>query len=282
MTKRLIFPLNSMSILALSLLCLLSSAVLSGEFPPNIIEGKHRSEKAKARNVYRNPTQTLSFFEVKPTHTVVEIWPGAGGWYTEVLAPYLRESGTLYAAHFNANSKVKFFRNSREKFLHKLQQHPAIYDSVKVTTLDPADQPPIAPDLSADRVLTFRNVHNWMKSGNADTAFRKFYAALKPGGILGVVEHRANEDFAIGEMVKSGYVTESHVKKLAKEVGFVFLGSSEINANPKDTKRHPKGVWTLPPSLRLGEKDKAHYLAIGESDRMTLKFLKPIATTTNN
>ncbi len=242
------------------------------------INTKARTDSSQ-RDQFRHPYQTLTFFEVQPEHRVVEIWPGAAGWYTEILAPYLRESGKLYAAQFNADSSSEFFRNARQQFITKIKQNPGLYGKVEVTTFDPAIKSDIAPVGSVDRVLTFRNVHNWYMRGGGDArvlaAFKAFYAALKPGGILGVVDHRLPESRNLGDMESSGYLKQSYVIKIAEQAGFKLLASSEINANAKDTADHPEGVWTLPPTLRLGGKDSASYLAIGESDRMTLKFVKP-------
>lgn len=226
------------------------------------------------RDSSRHPNETLAFFEIKEDQSVVEIWPG-GGWYAEILAPYLRPNGTYYAAHFDAQSSIKFFRGMRAKFNQKITSNPSVYDKTIITDFAPPHKVNVAPVETADRVLTFRNVHNWMRSSSEQAAFNSFYNALKPGGYLGVVEHRAPNSFTQKEMINSGYVSESYVKQLAKNSGFIFSGSSEVNSNPKDTKNHPKGVWTLPPSLRLGEKDQEKYLSIGESDRMTLKFKKP-------
>ena len=238
------------------------------------IDGNQRSEQHKTRDQYRHPLKTLSFFEVEPTMTVVEIWPGGKGWYTEILAPYLKEKGVLYAAHFSANSETPYFTKNLQKFIDKTKAQPDIYSNIKITTLQPPRFLEIAPKGSADRVLTFRNVHNWMKKNQADIVFKAMYDALKPGGILGIVEHRALADSKQDPKALSGYVTEAHVISLAKKAGFTLLAKSEINANSKDTTNHPKGVWTLPPSLRLKDQDKEKYLAIGESDRMTLKFIK--------
>lgn len=240
-----------------------------------VLEGQHRSEEHKARDPYRHPEKTLEFFEVKNDMTVVEIWPGKAGWYTEILAPYLKDNGKLYAAHFSADSKVKYFRDSLQAFNEKVATQPEIYGKMELTVLQPPENLKIAPDNSADRVLTFRNVHNWMKNGQAEAVFAAMFKALKQGGILGVVEHRAVAGSEQDPKAVSGYVTEAHVIKLAEQAGFKLLGKSEINANSKDSTQHPKGVWTLPPSLRLEEQDKEKYLAIGESDRMTLKFVKP-------
>lgn len=235
---------------------------------------QHRSPENQARDVYRHPQQTLEFFSVEPNMTVVEIWPG-GGWYSEILAPYLREEGQLYAAHFSADSKVAYFTKSLKSFVEKTAAQPEIYGKMMLTELDPPTKVEIAPAGSADRVLTFRNVHNWMKSGTAGAVFKAMYTVLKQGGMLGVVEHRAVAGREQDPKAKSGYVTEEYVIKLAEKAGFILLQKSEINANPKDTTDHPAGVWTLPPSLRLEDDNKATYLAIGESDRMTLKFVKP-------
>lgn len=239
------------------------------------LAGAHRLEANRARDVYRNPKATLQFFGLEPGMTVVEIWPGAG-WYTEILAPVLRERGVLYAAHFHLDGKgPKYRETSRAGFLGKLAANPAVYDRVRVTAFGAPQQVAIAPAGSADMVLTFRNVHNWSAAKSDEAAFRAFFAALRPGGILGVVEHRANAGTPFEQMIKSGYMTESYVIALAEKAGFRLAGRSEINANAKDTKDHPAGVWTLPPTYRLKDQDRARYAAIGESDRMTLKFVKP-------
>ena len=240
------------------------------------IAGNHRDAKNVARDVYRHPKETLLFFGLEANMTVVEIWPG-GGWYTEILAPVLRDNGKLYAASLALQSKATpdIRREIGREYLKKLAQHPEIYDRITLTELQAPEYTAIAPRGSADLVLTFRNVHNWAKDGNADAMFKVFYDVLKPGGILGVTDHRAKPGTPLQDMIRSGYVTEDYVIKLAQRAGFRLAAKSEINANPKDTKDHPKGVWTLPPTLRLGDQDREKYLAIGESDRMTLKFVKP-------
>ena len=235
---------------------------------------EHRSHANRMRDEYRHPTETLAFFEVDSCDTVVEIWPGAG-WYTEVLAPVLRACGSLHAAHFSPSSEVPYFRKSLENYKEKLAESPRIYDAVVLSVLQPPKFNRMITPGTADRVLTFRNVHNWLKAGTADQVFASAYEALKPGGIFGVVEHRAKPGTDLETMIQSGYVTEAKVIELAEAAGFQLVARSEINANPLDDTNHPKGVWTLPPSLRLGEEDKMKYLAIGESDRMTLKFAKP-------
>ena len=240
-----------------------------------ILEGEHRIEKNAARDQYRHPRETLEFFKLAADQHVVEIWPGGGGWYTEILAPLLRKQGKLIAAHFDPDSHVGFFRKSLASYQQKLAAHPDNYDRVVLSVFQPPQQLEIAPEASADRVLTFRNVHNWMKQDSVDEAFMAFYKALKPGGILGVVEHRAKPGTDWNSMIQSGYVTEEAVKQMAKKAGFVFVAASNINANEKDSADHPKGVWTLPPTLRLGDVKREYYLGIGESDRMTLKFMKP-------
>jgi predicted methyltransferase len=238
------------------------------------ISGEHRSTVHKARDQYRHPLQTLEFFGVKADMQVVEIWPGGAGWYTEILAPYLKNVGKLYAAHFPADSTVPYFQKNRQKFQDKINARLDIYGKVIITELHPPDRVTLAPDNSVDRVLTFRNVHNWIKSGQVASVFNAMYRVLKPGGILGVVEHRNNPGGTQDESAQSGYVTEAKVIEVAEQAGFILLDKSEINANPKDSRDHPKGVWTLPPTLRLKDKERAKYLAIGESDRMTLKFIK--------
>ena len=239
------------------------------------VESPQRSAEFRKRDQYRHPLETLEFFGVEPNMSVVEIWPGAG-WYTEILAPYLRARGNYIAAIFPlADSTPGYQLKLNDSLLAKLRADPARYDRAQLTALGPSEHWQLGPDNSADRVLTFRNVHNWLEGGYADRVFAAAYRALKPGGVLGVVEHRARPGTSLEQMKDSGYVTEAEVGRLAEAAGFVFLSASEINANPKDTTDHPKGVWTLPPRLALGEQDRDKYLAIGESDRMTLRFVKP-------
>lgn len=242
-----------------------------------VLAGDHRSDRNRARDVYRHPKETLRFFDLRSDMHVVEVWPG-GGWYTEVLAPLLRERGTYYAAHYHIDEDThSFYRKAQRNFLDKLAKRPDLYDRVVVTGLLPPHVD-MAPMASVDLVLTFRNVHNWIEPGYEQEMFNAFFAALKPGGVLGVVEHRAKDGASKRDMIRSGYVSEAYVIDLAQKAGFKLAASSEVNANPKDSKDHPRGVWTLPPTLRsgwLGGGDRERYLAIGESDRMTLKFVKP-------
>lgn len=242
------------------------------------INGAHRSEENKARDVYRRPKETLAFFGFRSDMSVVEIWPG-GGWYTEILAPALRENGKLYAAQYSVNPPYGYQRRYFGEFLSKLGESPDIYRDVEITTLDFPYQLRIAPPDSADMVVTFRNAHNWVNPGYGEQAaslsFKAFFDALKPGGILGIVDHRWPDPSTEDPAAENGYVSEQRIIDLAQAVGFEFVARSDLNRNPKDTHVHPEGVWTLPPSLALGEQDKDKYLAIGESDRMTLKFAKP-------
>lgn len=269
---------NLVSAAAAGLLLSMTAAAVPTTDPAltKAVSNPERTPEFVARDRYRHPQQTLAFFGIKPTMTVVEIWPG-GGWYTEILAPYLRDRGRYIAAGPAASapdaSEAK--KKAVAKFAAKLQEKPALYDHVKVTEFGPPAFVDIAPAGTADLVLTFRNVHNWIAANYEQQAFNAFYAALKPGGVLGVEEHRAKPDATIGDMAKYGYVTEDYIKQLADNAGFKFAGSSPVNNNPKDSKDYPEGVWTLPPTLTLGDKDRERYLAIGESDRMTLKFVKP-------
>jgi len=256
------------------------SAVASDDVNPAInskllqaVNGDHRSEKNSARDAYRKPLETLSWLGLKEDMAVVEITPG-GGWYTEILAPYLREKGRFYAAGFDASSTVDYFRRNAKKFNDKLATNPAVYDKVIVTELAPPTKTRIAPPGSIDMVLTFRNVHSWMSANNSDEVLAAMYAALKPGGILGVVEHRGKPDTKQDPKAKSGYVNEAYTIAMAEKAGFKLIEKSELLANSKDTANHPKGVWTLPPTLSLGDEQRQEYLAIGESDRMLLKFVK--------
>ncbi len=238
------------------------------------IDGEHRSAEHKARDQYRRPAQTLTWMGLKPDMTVVEISPSRG-WYTEILAPYLKDQGSFYLAGFDRESEVAYMKRLNALLDEKLAANPEVYGTPTVTELAPPNKVDIAPAGSADMVLTFRNVHNWMSAGTADGVFAAMYAALKPGGILGLVEHRADPNTEQDAKAASGYVTEAATVRMAEKAGFKLVDQTEINANPKDTRDHPKGVWTLPPALSLGDEDKEKYLAIGESDRMTLKFKKP-------
>ena len=239
------------------------------------LAGEQRSEANRLRDKYRHPRETLLFFGLRPEMTVVEVWPG-GGWYSEILGPVLRERGKYYLAHYAIeNPKLEDWqREAREKQQDKLAKQAALYGKPVFTSFGPPNYVVIAPPGSADLVLTFRNVHNWSSQQSDQAAFQAFFNALKPGGILGVVEHRAKPGTTFERMVKSGYMTEAHVIGLAEKAGFKLTDKSEINANPLDTTDHPNGVWSLPPTLR-GWLDKDKYRAIGESDRMTLKFVKP-------
>ena len=219
------------------------------------------------RDKYRHPAQTLAFFGVKPTDTVVEVWPSSG-WYTEILAPYLAKGRYIAAA---PSEKA---RGGVQKLI---AANPGIYGKVTFATFPSTDAPDRVPNGSADVVLTFRNVHNWSFGATDQTqaAFDQMFAMLKPGGTLGVVEHHLPEDAKGITEAKSGYMKRSSVIAHAQKAGFVLAGESAVNANPKDTHDYPKGVWTLPPTYTDGDKDRARYAAIGESDRMTLKFVKP-------
>lgn len=238
------------------------------------INGTHRSEQHKNRDQYRHPQETLTFFEVEPNMAVVEIWPGGKGWYTEILAPLLKDEGILYAAHYSSTSDVPYFIKNLKSFVGKINAQPEIYGQIIMSTLQPPKFMTIAPKNTIDRVLTFRNVHNWMKSNQADIIFKAMFDALKVGGILGVVEHRSPMGTEQDPKALSGYVTENYVIALAEKAGFKLVAKSEVNANPRDSVSHLRGVWTLPPSLRLKDQDRQKYLDIGESDRMTLKFVK--------
>jgi predicted methyltransferase len=246
------------------------------EPPPPPPPGAHRSDDNKARNVFRHPVETLEFFGLKSDMRVVEIWP-AGGWYTEVIAPYMQNKGKYIAAHWDPQSDIEFVRNGVKAYQDKLAVHPEAYKNVEMAVLMYPDKIEFVPPGSVDMVLTFRNIHNWMGRDFADEIFASMYAALKPGGILGVVEHRGNPEVPQDPKASSGYVNQDYAIALAEKAGFVLEATSEINANPKDRKDYATGVWTLPPTLRAGDENRDEYLAIGESDRFTLKFVKPDA-----
>lgn len=234
-----------------------------------------RDSANQQRDEYRHPAETLSFFGINPDMTVIEIWPGRG-WYTEVLAPWIKQGGGEFtAAAFPKDTGPEWRQNIQTRYDQWIAGDPERFDQVNVTVFSGPDNWKLGEDNSADAVLTFRNVHNWVKGGFADTVFDAMFAVLKPGGVLGLTDHRAEPGTDLETMNASGYLTEELVIELAQEAGFVFEEKSEINSNPKDTTNHPAGVWTLPPMLRLGDKDREKYLEIGESDRMTLRFRKP-------
>jgi predicted methyltransferase len=240
-----------------------------------VLAGDQRSEQSRARDAWRHPKETLQFFGFRQDMTVLEIWPGGGGWYTEILAPALREHGHYIAAGQDPKSDSQYVQGNISKFADKLAARPDLYDRVKVTALQAPNELHPVPDGSMDMVLTFRNVHNWMGADSADAMFRAMYAALKPGGILGLVEHRAKSTEPQDPKAKSGYVRTDYLVELAGRAGFKLIGESEVNANAKDDADHPKGVWSLPPTLRGGDVDRDKFMAIGESDRQTLRFRKP-------
>ena len=235
------------------------------------INNSDRNIKYSSRDAYRNPYQTLSFFQIKPTMNVLELSAG-GGWYTEILAPYLKSAGKLSVTHHNPD-KGGYYKRSRNAYDEKVQSNP-LFEGVRVITVDVPPTEPFTKPATQDLVVTFRNLHNWLGQDAMQAIMQEAYNSLKKGGHFGVVEHRAPEGSSLEFMQKSGYVTQSLAIKTAKEVGFELVASSEINANPKDTADHPRGVWTLPPSFRLKDQDRAKYAAIGESDRMTLLFRK--------
>lgn len=232
------------------------------------VNGDRRTDKNKARDQYRHPQETLEFFDIQPDQTVVEIWP-ATGWYTEILAPYLAEKGHYIAAV--KNTDMNDFGNADLKKWTEANADVALH--MTFVELSP-EHSQLAEPNSVDRIVTFRNVHNWMKNKNEKKFFKAFFDALKPGGILGVVEHRASKKQKEKNGEK-GYMSEKAVIAMAKKAGFKLVEKSDINANPKDTKNYPDGVWDLPPTLKQKDKNRDKYLTIGESDRMTLKFVKP-------
>ena len=233
------------------------------------VASEDRTPKNTLRDSSRNPIETLSFFGIESDMVVIELSPG-GGWYTEILANYIHYPGTLIAAHWSKDSEIAYYRRGRANFEKKMSNNP-MYGRVEIVDL----YSELAEENSVDAVLTFRNLHNWL-GPNLDNIFSNTFKTLKPGGVFGIVEHRAKPGTSMEMMKKSGYVTEAHAIKIAKKHGFELAAKSEINANPKDTADHPKGVWTLPPNYRLKDKDRDKYSDIGESDRMTLLFKKPI------
>ena len=244
------------------------------------VAGDWRSAQDKARDAWRHPAQSLAFWGVKPGDTVVEFWPGAG-WYTDIIAPFLAATGgTYYAADVQATTPAAVALTGALR--QKIEANPKRYGQVRFTEFGPTSGP-VAPAGTADVALFLRNLHDWMAGDIAEKAFHDAFQALKPGGVLGIEQHRATPGGAQDILAKTGYVQEAYVKQMAKEAGFAFDKASEINANPKDDHNHPFGVWTLPPTNRSAppgkpanpDFDHAKYAAVGESDRMTLRFVKP-------
>ncbi|WP_321395425.1 hypothetical protein [Emcibacter sp.] len=235
-----------------------------------VIAGNHRSDEDKARDKYRHPKETLEFFGLGDDMTVVELVPGGGGWYQKILAPYLRDKGMYYGASYDPESTSDYVKRNVKAQNDRLAAHPDLYGKAVMTVLDPPAHLDIAPAGSADMVLTFRNYHNWAMSGHEKAVLAAAFKALKPGGVFGITDHRR-----MNPKERSGYINPEEVKAVAQEVGFEFVASSEINANPKDTGDHEKGVWTLPPRLAGDPAHHEEMKKIGESDRFTLKFRKP-------
>lgn len=271
--------------LSLSLMsaALILSSPLSNALDANFVakletaaQGDHRSDKNKARNQYRHPIATMSFFGLKPEMTVLEIAPG-GGWYTEVLAPAMRDTGVYIAGSYDVKveGQPKYRYRQHSALLSNIANKAGVYGQIKVATYSPPTSRELWKQDSVDMVLTFRSSHGWVRDGLVDDVYSDFFKVVKPGGTLGVVQHRAPEGGDAVAWAKKGYVPESRVIQAAEKAGFVLDGKSEINANAKDLKDHDEGVWRLPPTLGLGDKDREKYVAIGESDRMTLRFKKP-------
>jgi len=237
------------------------------------LAGGHRSAANRARDPHRHPRETLSFFGVQPGQTVVELSPG-GGWYTEILAPLLHDQGRLSCAIPSATgTRARYAANFRTF----MATRPDLYGNINVVTLEPPASVDLGPAGSADAVVTFRNLHGWVNDGVAAQVFSAAFQVLKPGGVFGIEEHRANAGTDPAVTARQGYVSEEATLALARAAGFVLEERSEINANPRDTKDYSEGVWALPPTLRGGDVDRDRYLAIGESDRMTLRFRRPTA-----
>ena len=262
---------------ALASMLALGSAQASDAALHAAVAGAQRTPAYAARDGARHPEATLAFFGIQPGQTVVELVPG-GGWWTEILAPYLRDKGHLVEAGNDPDATSEGARRGAARFKAKLDAAPAIYDRVKLGVFDAGNGKfDLGAPGSADLVLTFRNIHNWVPMGEDKTraAFHAMFTVLKHGGVLGVEEHRLPAAREQDPKAGTGYLHEAYVIRMAESVGFKLAGRSEINANPKDTADHPDGVWTLPPTYAKKDVDRAKYEAIGESDRMTLKFVKP-------
>ena len=262
------------------LICFLLLAVGTSGYADNgsdplaaAVSGAQRDAKNVVRDGYRHPQETLSFFGIRPDLQVLEILPG-GGWYTEILAPYLKDDGLLAVASFGAEHPNEYLRGIHIKMVEKFDGAPDIYGQVAMGLFQGEGYLDDFEDDSFDMALTFRNTHNWIRFGGIEEVFQAIYRVLKPGGILGVVQHRAAAGSDAKASAEQGYVPEAYLIRLLEDTGFELVDKSEINANPKDTRDYPEGVWSLPPSYRLGDQDRDKYTEIGESDRMTMKFVK--------
>lgn len=246
------------------------------------VDASNRSESHRSRDPFRHPAATLAFFGIEPDMQVLEIWPGGSGWYTEILAPLLTGQGQLTVAligaghlDFENQNLAKLFTRFNGEFSAKVAADPETYGDIVVSELwAPTEITPVEAG-SLDMIVTFRNLHNWLAWGQSEQVLAVFYAALRPGGLLGLTDHRSATDGEVDPQARSGYVNQDFAITTIEAAGFEFVASSEVNANPLDTRDHPAGVWTLPPTLALGDDNADHYLAIGESDRMTLLFRKP-------
>ena len=267
--------LPSMMLRALALALLAAWPAYAAEPDPGLqaaVESPLRSDKNRARDAYRHPAETLAFFGIKPDSVVIEIDPGSAGYWTEILAPYLKAKGRYIAALPEPNTDENTAGN--QAFAAKVAANAEAFGKVETAELA-GDRRPLGPAGGADFVLTFRNLHNWMAKSEAEAALKAFRAALKPGGVLGIEEHRGSETAPQDPLAKSGYVRQDYAVKLIEGAGFQLAGASEVNANPRDTKDYAVGVWALPPTYRNKEVDRDKYKAIGESDRFTMRFTKP-------
>ncbi len=263
--------------LPIASVCLMAPAVLglawagaarADEALDQALQNPMRSPAFVARDAARHPGEVLTFFGLRPNATVVEVWPG-GGYWTEILAPYLHGFGTYIVAVPGSDTE-----QAGARFRARVAANRPLFGRIQIAELGPGHTE-FAPPATADFVLTFRNVHNWMSDGDADDMFAAFYRVLKPGGILGVEEHRGRTDTPQDPKAANGYVRQDYTVALARKAGFVLESSSEISANPRDTKDYPQGVWSLPPTYAEGAKNRAKYAAIGEADNFELKFRKP-------
>ena len=282
MLNKLIKVHNSVKIFGLAVCCAAATCSVNASDLTQVIKAEYRSAENKGRDQYRHPVETLSFFGIKPDMSVLEVWP-ARGWYTEILAPYLKDQGQLTIANFRQNDgsledeRKIFWARLATKLKQDIAKHADYFGQVKVEQFDPPGLMQLQQVNQFDLVLSFRNSHIWNEEGYLLDVYRALFDMLKPGGTLGLVEHRSSRLSEISSRAGEGYLDEYYVIAVAQQAGFILADRSEINANPADTKDYPKGVYALPPTLAMGALDKARYLAIGESDRMTLKFTKPLS-----